>query len=143
MAKFGEKVQFLRMLSTEAARLHIPDHSLDFVYIDARHDYCGVLEDLVAYYPKLRPGAIMAGHDFMDNVEVQRLTPTQDWSVCRDGSIHIRAVKGAVLEFAERHGLVVSVMYDEGAAFASWMMQKPTRPECITASHVGASGSDT
>jgi hypothetical protein len=30
-----------------------------------RHDYCGVMEDLVAYWPKLRSGGIIAGHDYV------------------------------------------------------------------------------
>jgi hypothetical protein len=64
------KTEFFRMLSTEAAA-KIADQSLDFVYLDARHDYCGVMEDIEHYYPKLRPGGIMAGHDFLDNAEIQ------------------------------------------------------------------------
>jgi Methyltransferase domain len=60
VSAFQNKTIFLRMTSLEAAQ-QIPDHSLDFVYIDARHDYCGVKEDLNAYWPKLRPGGILAG----------------------------------------------------------------------------------
>jgi hypothetical protein len=47
---------FMRTLSTVAAK-DIPDGSLDFVYIDARHDYCGAAQDLATYYPKIKPGA--------------------------------------------------------------------------------------
>jgi hypothetical protein len=76
----------------------------------------------------------MAGHDFMDNAEIHAFTPDQDWSICADGSIHPRAVKGAVEDFCAAHGLVISVMYDEDAQFPNWMIQKPTRPECIPTS---------
>jgi hypothetical protein len=130
VAQFGSKVNVLRMLSSEAA-LQVADHSLDFVYIDARHDYCGVLEDLTAYWPKLRPGGIMAGHDFMTTAEVKSFNSKSNWSICHDGSVHESAVKGAVEYFAKQQGLVVSVMYDENARFPSWMVQKPTRPECV------------
>jgi hypothetical protein len=41
------------------------DEQLDFVYIDARHDYAGVLEDLEAWWPKLKVGGLIAGHDFI------------------------------------------------------------------------------
>jgi Methyltransferase domain len=58
---YENKTIFLRMTSVEAAS-HVPNQTLDFVYIDARHDYCGVKEDLNAYWPKLRPGGIMAGY---------------------------------------------------------------------------------
>jgi Methyltransferase domain len=57
---YQNKTIFLRMSSIEGAS-HVPDQSLDFVYIDARHDYCGVTEDLNAYWPKLRPGGIISG----------------------------------------------------------------------------------
>jgi hypothetical protein len=60
LKKFQDKTTFLRMSSVEAAP-HVPDQSLDFIYIDARHDYCGVTEDLNAYWPKMRPGGIVAG----------------------------------------------------------------------------------
>jgi hypothetical protein len=45
-----------------------------------RHDYCGVAEDLEAYWPKLRSGGIFAGHDYID-AHAQALKDTnQDWS---------------------------------------------------------------
>ena len=37
------------------------DGYFDFIYVDARHDFKGVWEDLVAYWPKLRAGGIFAG----------------------------------------------------------------------------------
>jgi lipopolysaccharide biosynthesis glycosyltransferase len=42
------------------------DSSLDFVYIDARHDYDSVLKDIKLWYPKVRKGGIIAGHDYLD-----------------------------------------------------------------------------
>jgi hypothetical protein len=38
---------------------------LDFIYIDGRHDYAGVKEDVEAWYPKLKEGGLFAGHDFV------------------------------------------------------------------------------
>lgn len=52
-----------RMFSAQAAA-HMPDRSLDFVYIDANHGYEAVLEDLTVWTPKIRPGGILAGHDY-------------------------------------------------------------------------------
>ena len=46
------------------ARTH-PCDSLDFIYVDARHDYCGVKEDLINWWPKLKKHGIMCGHDYM------------------------------------------------------------------------------
>jgi hypothetical protein len=65
LAPFGERSSIWRMMSTEAAPL-IPRHSLDFVYLDARHDFASVLEDLDAWFDRVRPGGIIAGHDYLD-----------------------------------------------------------------------------
>lgn len=40
------------------------DDSLDFVYIDGRHDGDYVLEDIICWTPKVKKGGIVAGHDF-------------------------------------------------------------------------------
>lgn len=42
------------------------DSDLDFVYLDARHDFAGVAADIFAWWPKVRVGGIFAGHDFVD-----------------------------------------------------------------------------
>lgn len=130
LKKFAHKTTFHRMLSTQAAA-HIPDYSLDFIYIDARHDYCGVTEDMETFWPKLRPGGLMAGHDYMYNSQVQALQPDQDWSICQDGSIHQSAVRGAVNDFAEKNGLIVTVEFAAGHEFRTWMVQKPTLAHCV------------
>jgi predicted O-methyltransferase YrrM len=54
---------FLRMTSVEAAK-QIPDGSLDFVYIDGDHAFDFVMLDLIAWYPKVRSGGIVSGHDY-------------------------------------------------------------------------------
>jgi hypothetical protein len=42
----------------------LPDRSLDFVYIDAAHDYKNVRADILAWLPKLGPRGCIAGHDY-------------------------------------------------------------------------------
>lgn len=65
--KFGpdKRVVIIKKLSQDA-HLMIEDGSLDFVYIDADHTYEAVFSDLENYYPKLRKGGILSGHDFME-----------------------------------------------------------------------------
>lgn len=46
-----------------ALRAHV-GAGADFVFIDADHSYDGVLADIFAYEPLVRPGGILAGHDF-------------------------------------------------------------------------------
>lgn len=55
-------INAIRKPSVEAANLYKND-SLDFVFIDACHDYSCVLEDINAWLPKLKTNCIIAGHD--------------------------------------------------------------------------------
>lgn len=49
--------------STEAAQL-FGDHSLDAVFIDGLHTYEGVVEDIVAWKPKVRRGGSLIFNDY-------------------------------------------------------------------------------
>lgn len=42
------------------------DGTLDFVFIDASHDYQSVKDDIEAWYPKVRQGGVISGHDYPD-----------------------------------------------------------------------------
>lgn len=63
--RFKDRLEILRMLSQDATKLFY-DESLDFVYIDGNHKYEYVLEDIESWYPKVRNGGIIAGHDFLN-----------------------------------------------------------------------------
>lgn len=65
LSRFGSRGSVWRMCGKEAAS-RIPHHTLDFVYIDARHDYESVLEDLSLWFEKVRPGGLICGHDYVD-----------------------------------------------------------------------------
>ncbi len=59
LAAFSKKTVFKRMMTVNAAA-EVEDESLDFIYVDARHDECGVAEDLALWWPKLRKGALQS-----------------------------------------------------------------------------------
>jgi len=44
-----------------------PNNHFDFIYLDARHDYDGLKEDLESWYPKLKVGGLIAGHDYVED----------------------------------------------------------------------------
>jgi hypothetical protein len=57
----------IRKFSMEAVKGFMP-HTLDFVYIDANHEYRHVVEDISEWIKRIRPGGIIAGHDYMKRV---------------------------------------------------------------------------
>ena len=57
------KVRQINKPSKDAAA-DIPNESLDFIYIDAGHNYDAVKEDIISWKPKLRSKGVMAGDDY-------------------------------------------------------------------------------
>lgn len=115
-------VEFLIMRSTDAAKSLSDDH-FDYIYLDARHDFCAVKEDIEHYYPKLRPGGILGGHDYTDSqYAIDKLGEKEDWSKCEDGSSHPEGVKGAVDNFVKENHLSLVTSKED---FPSWYVQKP------------------
>lgn len=84
-----------------------PDNFFDWVYIDADHTQAGV--DAEAWWPKVRPGGWLAGHDYMIVGE------------------HI-TVKTQIDEFVAKHGLTLFVtrgdtdIYEKN--YPTWAVQK-------------------
>ena len=62
------KVKIIKNWSHEAVK-SFQDQFFDFIYIDANHSYKASLEDMRMWYPKLKVGGIMAGHDYLDGPE--------------------------------------------------------------------------
>jgi glycosyltransferase involved in cell wall biosynthesis len=86
VALFWEKVRVIQERSERAARL-FDDGSLDWIYLDANHEYSHVLRDLAAWVPKVKAGGVVAGHDFINDVLTIGGVPT------------VIGVKRAVREF--------------------------------------------
>lgn len=65
-----KNVEIVRLYSDMAA-LATPDESIDFIYIDGDHSHDAALLDLQSWFPKLKRGAIMAGHDYYNGCGVK------------------------------------------------------------------------
>ena len=59
----GDRCRILKADFREAAEL-IPDDSLEFVFLDAAHSYRDTMEQILWYWPKVREGGLVTGHDY-------------------------------------------------------------------------------
>lgn len=55
----------IRAKSLQAVK-QFEDNSLDFVFIDASHEYEDVRDDIIAWIPKVKVGGVLAGHDYLN-----------------------------------------------------------------------------
>lgn len=51
--------------SSHEVHTQFEDESVDFVFIDGDHNTDAVLKDLKGWYPKVKRGGIISGHDYM------------------------------------------------------------------------------
>lgn len=103
----------LRQTSLEAAQ-QVADATLDFVFLDGDHTSEAVRADLRAWWPKIRPGGILCGHDYGHPRDRRGI-----WGVSR-----------AVDQFAREHGLEVVI----GDATV-WHVNKPASAETLRAAN--------
>jgi hypothetical protein len=121
---FGEKVKHCRDFTSECVK-HVPDESLDYIYVDARHDFLGVYTDLVEWWPKLKRGGILAGHEDYVSQDDGPARTGQDWTVNFGGTKDEAetVVKGAVDLFASHVCRQVIVAYRE-SQWNTWALRK-------------------
>ena len=60
---YKDRVIELRGFSKTAVMM-VEDKSLDFVFIDAQHDYDSVKQDIDLWLPKVKKGGLLSGHDY-------------------------------------------------------------------------------
>jgi hypothetical protein len=79
--KFGDRFEFHRLKSFDYGR-SLKDESLDVVFIDGDHSEAGVTQDLETYFPKIKKGGMLIGHDyggfFGDKQPVVQVKPAVD-----------------------------------------------------------------
>lgn len=110
LRSYKGRYSLLQRLSMDAVK-EFTEHSLDFVFVDGDHRYEHVLADLNHWWAKIKPGGILAGHDFVQPGE------SHSWA---------GEVQKAVLQFAWRHGQVdVQIIVEEHGLPWSYYMEKP------------------
>jgi len=60
---YGDAISLIIAESLGASRL-FADESIDWVHLDARHDYESVRADIAAWLPKVKPGGWLSGDDY-------------------------------------------------------------------------------
>jgi hypothetical protein len=60
---YGDRISLIITDSVNASRL-FGDASVDWVHLDARHDYASVKADIQAWLPKIKPGGWLSGDDY-------------------------------------------------------------------------------
>ena len=130
LSQFHERSVIIRGSSTVVANEQFKDNQLDFCYIDADHSYSSCKGDCEAWWPKIRCGGILSGHDY--RYTGMAMCPCL-WRLPKDGKVisgiprSRRArlgkceVKKAVDEFVASRKLELVLVEDAG----SWLVFKP------------------
>lgn len=112
-SQHSERAHMIRSRGNIAADL-FQNGTLDFVYIDANHTYESVSEDIEIWFPKVRSGGILAGHDYLklDYPEGTKDIPLFLWNENTPDQKNYAGMFGvnpAVDEFSKREGFPVNV----------------------------------
>lgn len=102
LSEFSNK--FFIAETSEQAALMFDTWSLDFVYLDGNHMLDQISRDIVRWWPKVKPGGIIGGHDYGD----------------RDEPHYKCGVKTAVDRWCEAAGITPTL-----CECTSWFLKKP------------------
>lgn len=122
---FEDRAVMIRADSALGSNM-FPDDYLDFVYIDANHAYNFVKEDIRLWYPKVKKGGYLIGHDYIDidwYNDPNFMPNKKDKHIYSNNGFYfgVFGVNPAVDEFCEKNGYTLSVTKEW---FGTWMIQK-------------------
>ena len=67
MAKFPTgSYDIMRGMSLDVVG-EFPDQFFDFIYLDGNHNLWAIEADIAAWFPKMKPGGLFAGHDYVED----------------------------------------------------------------------------
>jgi len=105
---YGDKSRVLRTESAKAVK-YFEGATFDFIFLDGDHTEQGVALDLQTWWPKIKVGGMLAGHDYFD-VEMD----------CGSGIISNFGVKTAVDRFVAENGLQLYIVEEPNDAL-QWL----------------------
>ena len=76
----GDKRVIIHRQLSGTAALSFPDMYFDWVYIDADHTRPGITSDLHAWWPKIKTGGSLCGHDYCSNKWIKVKNVVDTWS---------------------------------------------------------------
>lgn len=121
-ARFGDRVTILRESSVSAAAT-FADGVLDFIYIDANHSFNSVCQDLAAWYPKVKVGGLISGHDYFDALADDELEPIRGAEAAIPPELLTSyGVKSAVDRFCALLGVTPKIIAEQEP---TWYFFKP------------------
>ena len=99
--------------------------SLDFIYIDANHAYDFVVQDIKLWYPKVKSGGYLCGHDYI-NInwynDPNFLENKKDKHIWNGDFYHgVFGVNPAVDEFCKKFNFNLTITKEW---FGSWIIKK-------------------
>jgi len=101
------------------------DNSLDFAYIDANHAYDFVVQDIKLWYPKIKPGGYLLGHDYIDLdwYNDPNFTENKKDKHIWNGEFYhgVFGVNPAVDEFCKEHNYDLTLTSEW---FGTWLIKK-------------------
>jgi cephalosporin hydroxylase len=111
--------------TSEVAADMFERESLNFVYIDANHAYDFVVQDIKLWYPKVKSGGYLCGHDYI-NIDWYNdpnfLENKKDKHIWNGDFYHgVFGVNPAVDEFCKKFNFDLTITKEW---FGSWMIKK-------------------
>jgi hypothetical protein len=64
-------------MDSPRAAAHFADDSLDFAFIDGNHLYKHVRADIYAWWPKIKSGGLLTGHDYGIDLDAENIWGVQ------------------------------------------------------------------
>ena len=99
MAAYDNVTKIKGFSGEEASKFE--DGSIDLVYLDGRHNFIGVRSDILNFYPKIKVGGVLAGHDYlcravrrcviylMDNYFERKRYSDGSWAFLKDKDVEL------------------------------------------------------